>query len=246
MTKKYNDLKEKFDFIMDICPETFDIPIEYRTKIRFFFERSSEPIWFDYLPWLSQAYFITLTFDPARFGVSNHTDAQKDYLLTVICQLFEKELALSVYGCFEFCKTGAVHTHMILQTNQINDVKKFCKSKLTFNAYNKHAVDVGNAKHPQAQQYIEKESVDYYTYTVGSNYLQNTNNGLDDGLEDEIEICVKAPYKHKTTTVEGPVSTEQMLIDLWNKTKNPNPPPKLKKELKQLKIIDQCILQNTR
>jgi len=223
MTKKYNDLKEKFDFIMDICPSSFDISPDYRQKIHFFFERSSEPIWFDYLPWLSQAYFITLTFDPERFGVSNHTDAQKDYLLMIICMIFEKELALSVYGCFEFCKTGAVHTHMILQTNQIDQVKKLFKKQLTFNAYNKHAVDVGNAKHPQAQQYIEKESTDYYTYTVGNNYLHNTNNGLDDYETPSTPIERYNPQRIKPVKRTGP--QEHCMNNSWHTTVNPNPPP---------------------
>jgi len=176
LQKKYNDLKQAFDFILDISPESLNIGCNTKVRLHSFFNRSSEPIEYDLSVDLNTAYFFTLTFDPQRFGVTNHDKSQKDYMLSIIMDIFDKQMATSCYGCFEHHKNGSIHTHLILKTYIPQEVKKYFKSKLTYNAHNKHAVDFGHAKNPQAKQYIEKEATDYYSFVSGS---MTDSNDLD-------------------------------------------------------------------
>lgn len=136
--------------------------------------------------------FITLTFDPNRFGDCNEPEEEQLYLLYLINQAYEKELLLpTVYGCFEKHKNGSIHTHFICTVKYASihttTLKKFFKARLTDNPYNRNAVDVGNYRFKKSIEYINKNQ-DYKKWfmlktinrpPVNYNQLPNTIDDLD-------------------------------------------------------------------
>lgn len=126
--------------------------------------QSPIPIKYDYHNDLSTSHFVTITFDPARFGLQPFESERKDYIIHKLYRLFDKNLVKKCYGSFERHKNGIIHSHLIINAQQedIKKIKQLLKSYFTDNPYNKIVVDIGPAKYPQAMEYIEKESDDYY------------------------------------------------------------------------------------
>lgn len=126
--------------------------------------RTPVPIVYDYKDELSTSHFVTITFDPARFGMQPFDDERKDYILHKLTNLISKQLIKKCYGSFERHKNGIIHSHLIINAQQedVKKIKQQLKSYFTDNPYNKIVIDIGPAKYPQAKDYIDKESDDYY------------------------------------------------------------------------------------
>ena len=125
---------------------------------------------------LSYLKFITITFDPEKFGSNNDSDHEKDYILSVLIRLSRSYFFF--YGCFEFHKSGTVHAHLLMASSENDSFwNKTLKSYFTDKPRNRNAVTCYPAKMPQSVRYINKESDDYFFYDKS-----NLNNGLDDGL----------------------------------------------------------------
>lgn len=158
---------------------------------------SDVPMNYQYKNELSTSHFVTITFDPARFGMQPYDSERKDYIIHKLYRLFDKNLVKKCYGSFERHKNGIIHSHLIINAQQedIKKIKQLLKSYFTDNPYNKIVVDIGPAKYPQAKDYIEKESEEYYyiapsqPFTVGKKSLfspkyteTDSDNPLDYGL----------------------------------------------------------------
>lgn len=128
------------------------------------FTQSKMKIPFEYKSKLSNAYFITITFDPNKFGVAQLEDERKQYILYSLYKCIKSELLTEVYGCFEYHKNGLVHAHAILITGYPKEIQQKLHPLYTDNTKNKVVIQIDKAKHPQAQQYIEKESTHYFHY----------------------------------------------------------------------------------
>ena len=131
-------------------------------QLRKYIQQSASPYEFEYKDKLSNAHFITLTFDPAKFGLQEYRSQRMDYISYQLTSLLQQQLTTSFYGCFENHKNGIIHAHLIMITAFPKEVFKQLKKSLTDNQYNKVCVDIGPAKYPQAKEYIEKESTDYF------------------------------------------------------------------------------------
>lgn len=126
--------------------------------------QSKEPLPYDYKEELSTSHFVTLTFDPARFGMHLYDEERKQYIIHKLYYLMYNKLIKKCYGSFERHKNGIIHSHLIINAQQedIKKIKQKLKSYFSDNPHNRIVVDIGPAKYPQAKEYIEKESDDYY------------------------------------------------------------------------------------
>lgn len=131
------------------------------------FQISEKPMVFEYKHYICQSYFLTLTFDPARFGLAPYPEQRIDYILYHMYKCCKYVFIKGLYGCFEHHKNGIVHSHMIIITEEKEQVYKYLHKQFTDNPHNKIAVHIDKAKHPQAKQYIEKESIYYFKYEGG-------------------------------------------------------------------------------
>lgn len=157
------------------------------------FTQSKIKIPFEYKSKLSNAYFITITFDPNKFGVVQLEDERKQYILYSLYKCIKSKLLTELYGCFEYHKNGLIHTHAILITGYPTEIKHKLHPLYTDNTKNTVVIQIDKAKHPQAQQYIEKESTHYYYYSHFSRSEEVPKVNETVNLAAEREECPKAP-----------------------------------------------------
>lgn len=158
--------------------------------------RCSKPIEFEYKDALSLSHFVTITFDPARFGLQEWEFERKEYILHKWYILLDKHLINHVYGSFEYHKNGIIHCHAIInaQNENIKQINRTLRSFFTNNSKNKVVVQVGPAKYPQAQEYIEKESDDYFLIMGPSKHKKckpvNRNQKIEDTNRDDLDYGI--------------------------------------------------------
>lgn len=158
---RVQELESRLDQFNDhISSEVLMIPTQNTIyKIKRSNKQIEYPIDKDQLP---SYQFITLTFDPSKFGLQPMEQQRKDYILYHIMNLYKKQLIHNFYGSFEYHKSGLVHAHLIAQLYDKNTVYNYLQSKFTNNNKNKIAIRMDPAKIPNAIDYINKESTDYF------------------------------------------------------------------------------------
>lgn len=117
------------------------------------------------LPFHDESYditgyqFITLTFDPKKYGFMQSEQDQKELMLTALMNY-----DYYMYGSFEYHKNGNIHLHAIIKCTeeQIKQMKKEIRHKFTDNPRNREFLDHGPAKDKSAIRYINKESKSYF------------------------------------------------------------------------------------
>lgn len=129
--------------------------------------------------------FITLTFDPERFGSNNDSEDEKQYLLYIITKLVESNNLFDIYGSFEYQRNGSIHCHFISKFSDYSYIKKQLTRDLTNRPRNDKAVDIRPVKGLQKLwNYINKEpNGKEWFVTYNSSYYDNEcNYDLDYGL----------------------------------------------------------------
>lgn len=165
LKKEIKKLRQELDMYTHIMSEELDLKYWQIADINKTFTRSKIPLKFEYKHNLSKCNFITITFDPAKFGIQPLHEERKNYILSKLFSMIKSCVIMELYGCFEYTKAGFIHAHLIASTNyRESEIKQILKVYFTDNMRNTKAVDVGPAKHPQAEEYINKESDDYFRY----------------------------------------------------------------------------------
>lgn len=140
---------------------------------------------------LSNTYFITLTFDPDKFGANNPPEDEENYIRYILAKLCSKEKVFNIYGCFEQFQTGITHSHLIMHTNYIDEIRKELKLAFTNNPRNRVAIQIGPAHKTKSIEYINKMDDGHKVYdpktfyVYGKEYEQDdikNDNPLDYGL----------------------------------------------------------------
>lgn len=137
-----------------------------KQKIEELYKFSDKPILSeDFIP---EGYqFVTLTYDPKKFGYMQCERGQREYFLAVL-----SKYPNPMYGSFEYHKNGNMHMHFIMKSteNEVKQMKKDIRHKFTDNPRNREFMDYGVAKFKTAVRYINKES----KYFV---YIEDSSNG---------------------------------------------------------------------
>lgn len=124
--------------------------------------------------YLQQFRFITMTFDPSKWGLQQKESIRKDNILYQLSQELKNRTIINLFGCFEYHKNGILHAHAIFTVNTTtaneSELYKRLKSVLTDNTRNKIAFQQGPAKFPQSVEYITKESNEYF-YSQSANTI---------------------------------------------------------------------------
>lgn len=144
------------------------------------FQRVSEPALFPTIE-EREYVFITLTFDPEKFGQNNDPEDEKKYLLFLISKLVRSDNLSQVYGSFEYQKNGSIHCHFISKFSDYGYIKQQFKKGLTNRPRNDKAVDIKPVKGlKKLWDYINKEpnGKEWFTSLYDSYYPD----GLDYGL----------------------------------------------------------------
>lgn len=182
LEKKYNLMKEALDYVMNQSNEALTLKPQQIVTIRSRFDRINHPLNVEYKETLPYWRFITLTFDPNKFGLNNDAADEKNYILYSLLEI--SNYVDHIYGCFEYQKNGAVHSHVLVRLNENGPIEKILKKQFTDNPRNRNAVQVDKAKYPNALNYINKVGIKeadrgdewFYLKTLGTD-------GLDDGID---------------------------------------------------------------
>lgn len=123
------------------------------------FNQSNKPI-YDESYNITDYKFVTLTFDPKKYGFMQTETNQKNLMLSVLVD-YEYEM----YGSFEYHKNGNLHCHFIVKCTEeeIKKMKKEIRHIFTDNPRNREFMDIGVAKDKTAIRYINKESNSYFS-----------------------------------------------------------------------------------
>lgn len=130
---------------------------------------------------LSFYKFLTITFDPTKFGHYNNIEAEKNYILYTLRMLTKKNVITQLSGCFEFQKNGTTHAHVLIRTSSENKkIEELLRPYYTDNKRNVRAIQCVPARFPTCIQYMKKESDDYFAL--------NEVDGLDIDVIDATEV----------------------------------------------------------
>lgn len=157
-----NQLRQELVKYYEIDAGDLELKYYHKQLIDDHIVQTQKPQEYDFKNNLTNAYFITITFDPSKFGIQPHEQLRKDYILYQLAKLKAIEKFTECYGCFEYHKNGLIHSHLIMITGFPNEVKQILKMKFTDNTRNKIVIQFDKAKYPAATNYINKESTHYY------------------------------------------------------------------------------------
>lgn len=130
---------------------------------------------------LSSYKFLTITFDPTKFGHFNNIEAEKNYILYTLRMLTKTNVITQLSGCFEFQKNGTTHAHVLIRTSSENKkIEELLRPHYTDNKRNVRAIQCVPARFPTCIQYMKKESDDYFAL--------NEAEGLDVDIVDATEV----------------------------------------------------------
>lgn len=166
LQRQLSEYKEAMDFFLGESSISMSIDkVFFAKKYMNTFECSSGYYKGD-IPdeYLRNTYFITLTFDPDKFGTNNPSEDEENYILYILAKQCKRDRIFNIYGCFEQFKTGITHAHLIMHTNFIDEIRKELKLALTNNPRNRNSIDIGPAHKTKAIDYINKSDDGHKIY----------------------------------------------------------------------------------
>lgn len=118
--------------------------------------------------------FLTLTFDPLKFGIESSEIDRKRYILYKLLRAVNKDIIKHFYGCFEYHESGIIHAHVLIKTEYSDSfIEDYFQPEFTDNRRNKRAVKCLPAK-TTVLDYIhkvntpDKRSDDFFKYNKDS------------------------------------------------------------------------------
>lgn len=164
--------------------------------------------------------FLTLTFDPLKFGIDTSEVDRKRYILYKLMRAIKHDIVSDFYGCFEYHESGIIHAHVLIKTEYSDSfIEDYFQPEFTDNRRNKRAVKCLPAK-TTVINYIhktdtpDKRSNDFFKLKKNISPLDPASNKKiiskksesdSEGIS-EIEFSNKKP-KGKYSTSYGPSDT---------------------------------------
>lgn len=116
--------------------------------------------------------FLTITFDPKRFGLFNSPAAEKNYIFKQLINSINNNNILQLTGCFEYQKNGTTHAHLIIKTHyNSKQIEDLFTPHFTDDPKNKYAIKCYPLQKEKCEAYLQKESTEYYRYDKHLNDL---------------------------------------------------------------------------
>lgn len=163
-----------------------------------------------YIGDINEYRFLTITFDPEKFGLYNNKTEEQNYILATLYRLILNNEIKQLTGSFEYQKNGTTHAHIIIRTTRGDkEIEDFLRPFYTDRENNKYAIKCLPAKFPSVEDYIQKESTEYFRYDM--------NKGLYDEVVYETKVEAKKidnrdKYQKLVDAYKKEVSTLNNLI----------------------------------
>lgn len=117
-------------------------------------------------------HFITITFDPKKFGHEANSEKEERYILYSLYEMKKHNNITDIYGSFEKHKNGRTHAHLLIFTPKSSPFfKSRLQSMFTDNMNNTKAVDMEVCKNiSKCKAYIDKDPYPKTWFTYGDNW----------------------------------------------------------------------------
>ncbi len=141
--------------------------LQCKKDYRNFFEISANCLLPNYIGENTEYKFITITFDPSKFGLYNNRQDEQNYILKHLLKIIKAKLIKSLAGCFEYQKrSGTTHAHLLARvTCTNNEIENYLRPSFTDNPKNNIAVRCEDPRNfTNIENYLKKESIEYYRY----------------------------------------------------------------------------------
>lgn len=160
---RIQELEQQIAFMTGTSSEQLELSYDQKMKIEKYITERKVATNLPPFYWLPIPHFkfITITFDPAKFGLNNEPSKEKNYILWHLTRIRKYGWCTCFSGCFEKQQNGTIHAHLIMGTNYQTDVYKYLHKQFTDNPRNKVAIRIDPAK-IRAMEYIRKESDHYF------------------------------------------------------------------------------------
>jgi len=144
--------------------------LQCKKDYRLFFEISSNFLRPNYIGENTEYKFITITFDPKKFGLFNVKSDEQNYILKQLLKCIKANQIKSLAGCFEYQKNGTTHAHLIARVTCSNTtLEDTLKMKFTDDTKNKYAVKVEDPNSfKNIENYLQKESIEFFRYDIAA------------------------------------------------------------------------------
>uniref|UniRef100_UPI0040478851 hypothetical protein n=1 Tax=Flavobacterium sp. TaxID=239 RepID=UPI0040478851 len=135
-----------------------------------FFETSTQLLLPNYIGENTEYKFITITYDPRKFGQFNNKSDEQNYILKQLLRLIKANHIKSLAGCFEYQKNGTTHAHLIARVTCCNtDIENYLRPKFTDDPRNNKAVKCEDPRSfNNIENYLKKESTEYFRYDTAA------------------------------------------------------------------------------
>jgi len=142
--------------------------LSLKKDYRQFFEISMQYLPLSYIGNSIDYKFLTITFDPKKFGQFNLHSDEQNYIFKQLYKLIKAKLITSLAGCFELQKNGTTHAHLICRTTVSNEeINTALRLAFTDDPKNKCAIRCEDPKNMEnVTNYLKKESNDFYRYDL--------------------------------------------------------------------------------
>lgn len=192
--------------------------LQLGTDYSVYFETDSKYLPIKYMGDKSDYRFLTITFDPSKFGLFNNHQDEQNYIFRTLYK--SRHMIKQLTGCFEYQQNGSTHAHMIIRTSYTDkEIEDYLRPMYTDNTRNKYAIKCLPAKFPNVEQYLNKESNEFYRYDPNNAFYE-------DGLVCEDKIITNLPDKQRPeieriikliTAYKNQISDYQTLISTYEK-----------------------------
>lgn len=144
------------------------------------FETDNKFLPINYYGQMSDYQFLTITFDPQKFGLFNQPSDEQNYIFQKLWQSTHTAIIprscyiTQLTGCFEYQKNGTTHAHIIIRTEyKPKEIEDYFRPFFTDDPKNKYAIKCYPLQKAKCEAYLQKESTEYYRYDKSFNDLED-------------------------------------------------------------------------
>lgn len=131
------------------------------------FETDNKFLPINYYGEMSDYQFLTITFDPQKFGLFNQPKDEQNYIFKYLTKSINKGFIKQLTGCFEYQKNGTTHAHIIIHTNyKPKEIEDHFRPSFTDDLKNRYAIKCYPLQKEKCEAYLQKESTEYYRYDL--------------------------------------------------------------------------------
>lgn len=174
------------------------------------FETDNKFLPIRYYGLMTEYSFLTITFDPNKFGLFNQPKDEQNYIFYILAKSISDSYINQLTGCFEYQKNGTVHAHIIIKSiYTCSQIEDYFRPFFTDDPKNKYAIKCYKLIKDKCEDYLQKEATEYFRYDK----LNNLDDGIGEADESELFKQEVIPIEVQQFTQLMETYKQQQLIE---------------------------------